>query len=95
MTFIFDTENRKVKNLNNRKTYKLTKFESDLLLCLANEKINTYKEIGMFMYEYYDKDLIRNIRSIKTNLLIKTKYKLDIYNITNEGYVLRDEILIK
>lgn len=95
MIFVYNNNRRELKNLTSSETYELTEYESDLLLSLVSNKFVSYKEIAIYMYKYYNLNLIRNIQAMKTRLLISTNYSLDIKTIRKKGYVLRDEILIE
>lgn len=95
MTFIYNNNKREIYCIEINKTYELTDYERDLLLCLANNRFTSYREIGMYIYRYFDKNTTRNISSIKSRLIIHSGYSLDIRTIRSRGYILMDEILIE
>lgn len=95
MTFIYNNNKREIYCIEINRTYELTEHGRDLLLYLADNKFHSYKEIGMYIYGYFDKNITRNIRSIKSRLIMHSGYSLDIRTIRNRGYILIDEILIE
>lgn len=93
--FILNCNKRKLKNTDSNKSYKLSLNEIDLLLCLSNNNTCTFKDCCLFIYRYYDKSLLKNIRTIKSNLDIKTNFKLNIESRYGIGYIMKTEVYIE
>ena len=95
---ILDVKGRILTNVENNiilnKIY-LTKQDLTFLLALIDNKAKTIKEIAELCYGYYAPYMSRNISVMKSRILIKTNYLLDIKNIHGIGYLLNNEILIE
>lgn len=95
---ILDVKGRILTNVENNvilNKFYLTKQDLTFLLALIDNKVKTIKEIAELCYGYYAPHMSRNISVMKTRILIKTNYLLDIKNIPGVGYLLNDEILIE
>lgn len=95
---ILNVKGRILTNVENNiilnKIY-LTKQDLTFLLALIDNKAKTIKEIAELCYGYYAPYMSRNISVMKSRILIKTNYLLDIKNIHGIGYLLNNEILIE
>ena len=95
---ILNVKGRILTNVENNiilnKIY-LTKQDLTFLLALIDNKAKTIKEIAELCYGYYASYMSRNISVMKSRILIKANYLLDIKNIHGIGYLLNNEILIE
>lgn len=86
MRWLYNTRKRTLRQLkHNSNEITLSARESELLLILANNVINTYFEI----YSHIERS---EIRYLKRELVDKTGLK--IRTVTSVGYILEDEIYI-
>lgn len=95
---ILDVKGRILTNVENNvilNKFYLTKQDLTFLLALIDNKAKTIKEIAELCYGYYVPYMSRNISVMKSRILIKTNYLLDIKNIHGVGYLLNNEILIE
>ena len=95
---ILNVKGRILTNVENKvilNRFYLTKQDLTFLLALADNKAKTIKEISKLCYGYYAPYMSRNISAMKSRILIKTNYLLDIKNIHGVGYLLNNEILIE
>lgn len=95
---ILDVKSRILTNVENNvilNKFYLTKQDLTFLLALMDNKAKTIKEIAELCYGYYAPYMSRNISVMKSRILIKTNYLLDIKNIHGVGYLLNNEILIE
>lgn len=95
---ILDVKGRILTNVENNiilNKFYLTKQDLTFLLALIDNKAKTTKEIAELCYGYYAPYMSRNISVMKSRILIKTNYLLDIKNIHGIGYLLNNEILIE
>ena len=95
---ILDVKGRVLTNVENNvilNKFYLTKQDLTFLLALIDNKAKTIKEIAELCYGYYAPYMSRNISVMKSRILIKTDYLLDIKNIHGVGYLLNNEILIE
>lgn len=95
---ILNVKGRILTNVENNvilNKFYLTKQDLTFLLALIDNKAKTIKEIAELCYGYYTPYMSRNISVMKSRILIKTDYLLDIKNIHGVGYLLNNEILIE
>lgn len=95
---ILNVKSRILTNVENKvilNRFYLTKQDLTFLLALIDNKAKTIKEIAELCYGYYVPYMSRNISVMKSRILIKTNYLLDIKNIHGVGYLLNNEILIE
>lgn len=95
---ILNIKSRILTNVENNvilNRFYLTKQDLTFLLALIDNKAKTIKEIAESCYGYYTPYMSRNISVMKSRILIKTNYLLDIKNIHGVGYLLNNEILIE
>lgn len=95
---ILNVKGRILTNIENNiilNKFYLTKQDLTFLLALIDNKAKTIKEIAELCYGYYVPYMSRNISVMKSRILIKTNYLLDIKNIHGVGYLLNNEILIE
>lgn len=95
---ILNVKSRILTNVENNvilNKFYLTKQDLTFLLALIDNKAKTIKEIAELCYGYYVPYMSRNISVMKSRILIKTNYLLDIKNIHGVGYLLNNEILIE
>lgn len=95
---ILNIKGRILTNVENNiilNKFYLTKQDLTFLLALIDNKAKTIKEIAELCYGYYVPYMSRNISVMKSRILIKTNYLLDIKNIHGVGYLLNNEILIE
>lgn len=95
---ILNVKGRILTNVENNvilNKFYLTKQDLTFLLALIDNKAKTIKEIAELCYGYYMPDMSKNIYVMKSRILIKTNYLLDIKNIHGIGYLLNNEILIE
>lgn len=95
---ILNIKSRILTNVENNvilNRFYLTKQDLTFLLALIDNKAKTIKEIAELCYGYYVPYMSRNISVMKSRILIKTNYLLDIKNIHGVGYLLNNEILIE
>ena len=95
---ILNIKGRILTNVENNvilNKFYLTKQDLTFLLALIDNKAKTIKEIAELCYGYYVPYMSRNISVMKSRILIKTNYLLDIKNIHGIGYLLNNEILIE
>lgn len=95
---ILNIKSRILTNVENNvilNKFYLTKQDLTFLLALIDNKAKTIKEIAKLCYGYYVPYMSRNISVMKSRILIKTNYLLDIKNIHGVGYLLNNEILIE
>lgn len=95
---ILNIKSRILTNVENNvilNRFYLTKQDLTFLLALIDNKAKTIKEIAELCYGYYTPYMSRNISVMKSRILIKTNYLLDIKNIHGVGYLLNNEILIE
>ena len=95
---ILNVKSRILTNVENNvilNKFYLTKQDLTFLLALIDNKAKTIKEIAELCYGYYVPYMSRNISVMKSRILIKTNYLLDIKNIHGVGYLLNNEILVE
>lgn len=81
MKFLYNSKTKRIKVLEpGAKQIRLTNLECKFLEVLSNGCLNTWREIGEYVYGCYDKYVYDCLGYVKKSLL--TKVKLNIKNCT-------------
>lgn len=79
----------------NNKKHQLTKTQTELLMLLLNNKLNTYEDIYNYLYKTNITKLEIQLRkSINTNIYRLRKKGLKIITRREFGFILKDKIYI-